>query len=529
MCIFILRPVKNLVFIPGARRPSFRRSIMSLSSILTAFTPAAQDLAGKIERINGKISDVVWGPPMLILLLGAGVYLSLLLGFFQVFRFGHWWKHTFAALFSDRKVTRQRDKKSISQFQALATALASTLGTGNIVGVATAITAGGPGAVFWMWVSAFFGMMTNFAEKILGIYFRYKNEKGEWTGGAMIYIERGLGQRWLALLFSFFCLIASFGIGNIAQVNGIAVSMESAFSVPPFATGMVLSLLVGLVITGGLKRIAALSERLVPFMSVVYIAAASAVIIANLRQVPAAFAEILEGAFSLKSAGGGIMGYAMSRAVRFGVARGIFSNEAGLGSSVIVHSASDVREPVEQGMWAIFEVFFDTIVICTLTALAILSTGSHRIQGLDGAQLPFYAFSSVLGAAGEYVVTGSIMLFAFMSVIGWSHFGAKSAEYMGGGKIAPLYRLFFTAAVFFGAVSNVRLVWELSDIFNGLMAVPNLIAVFALSGTIYKIVNNYRERIFKCRKIPPLLSYNDESVKAREKRSRLSEKRGPLR
>ncbi len=502
---------------------------MGLDCILTASAPFAQDLVGKIEQINGKINEIVWGPPMIILLLGAGVYLSFLLGFFQLFRFGHWWKHTFAALFRSGNKARQKEKKSISQFQALATALASTLGTGNIVGVATAITAGGPGAVFWMWVSAFFGMMTNFAEKILGIYFRYKNESGEWTGGAMIYIERGLGQRRLAFLFSFFCLVASFGIGNIAQVNGIAASLESAFSLPPFASGAALSVLVGLVIGGGLKRIAAVSERIVPLMSVLYIAAASAVIIANLGRVPAAFREILEGAFSPRSAGGGIMGYAMSRAARFGVARGIFSNEAGLGSSVIVHSASDVKEPVEQGMWAIFEVFFDTMVICTLTALAILSTGSHRIHGLDGAQLPFHAFSSVLGAAGEYVVTFSITLFAFMSVIGWSHFGAKSAEYMGGGKIVPLYRLFFAAAVFFGAVSDVKLVWELSDTFNGLMAVPNLVAVFALSGTIYKIVENYRDRVFRGRNISPMLSYDGEAAKAQGRSMKPSGNPGPLR
>jgi AGCS family alanine or glycine:cation symporter len=481
---------------------------MDLSIILTAPTPFWQYVSENIYEMNGKVSEIVWGVPMLLLMIGAGVYLSFLLGFFQVFRFKHWWKHTVVALFRDKKVTKSKDSASISQFQALATALASTLGTGNIVGVATAITAGGPGAIFWMWVSAFFGMMTNFAEKILGIYFRYKNVNGEWTGGAMIYIERGLKMKRLAVLFSVFCVFASFGIGNIAQVNGIAVSMKSAFNIPHYATGALSAALVGLVILGGLKRIAKVSEKLVPLMSIIYFAAVVAVIGVNFRQIPAAFLEIFSGAFSLKSAGGGIMGYTVARAARFGIARGVFSNEAGLGSSVIVHSASDVKEPVEQGMWAIFEVFFDTIFICTLSALAILTTGAHGVLGLEGAEIPFYAFASVLGSFGEYIVTVSIMLFAFLSIIGWSYYGTKSIEYLGGAKIVPYYKLIFVVVVYVGAVSGVKLVWELSDTFNGLMAIPNLFAIFALSGTIYKIVKNYNERVFKGRRdLPPMLTY----------------------
>lgn len=480
---------------------------MDFDNILSSGGPFWQQAGEKIYDINGAISSVVWGAPMLLLLVGAGIYLSFLLGFFQLFRFSHWWKSTVMALFNDKKVSESKDKRSISQLQALATALASTLGTGNIVGVATAIAAGGPGAIFWMWVSAFFGMMTNFAEKILGIYFRYKNKNGEWIGGAMIYIERGLEMKWLAVLFSIFCALASFGIGNIAQVNGIAVSMKSAFGTPHYVTGIFCALLVGLVILGGLKRIAKVSEKLVPLMSLIYFIAALVVICANFTKIPAAFSDIFTGAFSLKSAGGGIAGYTVARAMRFGIARGVFSNEAGLGSSVIVHSASDVKEPVQQGMWAIFEVFFDTILMCTLSAIAILVTDANKIPGLEGAEIPFYAFSSVLGSVGEMTLTLSILLFAFLSMIGWSYFGEKAIEYLGGTKIIPVYKLIFAAMIYFGAVSEVKLAWELSDTFNGLMAIPNLFALFALSGTVYKIVRNYRDRVFLRKNIPPMLTY----------------------
>ena len=467
-------------------------------------------LADAVRDINERLSALVWGAPMLALFIGAGLFFSLRLHFFQLTHFRHWWEHTVAAVFKGKSAARKKGEGSISQLQALMTALASTIGTGNIVGVATAIAAGGAGAVFWMWVSAFFGMMTNFAEKILGIYFRYKGKGGEWKGGAMVYIEKGLNMKWLALLFSLFCLIASFGIGNLAQVNGVAAALEGVFSVPRGATGVVFAALVGLVILGGIKRIAAVSEKLVPLMSALYFAGVLAVIIVNLRHVPAAFAEIFEGAFSLRSAGGGILGCTMARAARFGVARGVFSNEAGLGSSVMIHSAADVKEPVHQGMWAILEVFFDTIVMCTLTALAILATGAHEIPALEGAQMTYYAFSSVLGRAGGYIVAVSIALFAFCSTIGWSFYGSRAAEYLLGEKILPAYKLLFSLAVYVGAVSSASLVWELSDTFNGLMALPNLLALFALSGTVVKIVRNYNGRVFRRSSASPLLSYYDE-------------------
>ncbi len=486
---------------------------MSLFPILTASVGFWQELADKISLINEKANALVWGLPMLVLFIGAGLYFSFRLGFFQIFRFGHWWEHTISSLFKGKRVRKSRDKKSISQFQALAAALASTIGTGNIVGVATAITAGGAGAIFWMWVSAFFGMMTNFAEKILGIYFRHKNKDGEWTGGAMFYIEKGLGQRWLAMLFSFFCLVASFGTGNMAQINGVAASLESAFSVPSHVTGIVMAILVGLVILGGIKRIAAVSEKLVPLMSIIYFAGVLAVIGANFRLVPAAFAEIFEGAFSLKSAGGGLLGYGVARAARYGIARGVFSNEAGLGSSVMIHSSADVKEPVHQGMWAILEVFFDTIVMCTLTAIAILATGAHNVAAIEGAQITFFAFSTVFGKFGEYIVTISILFFAFCSTIGWSFYGTRAAEYLLGRKVVPIYKLFYVAVVYVGAVSSVRLVWELADTFNGLMALPNLFALFALSGTVFKIVRNYKDRVFRHKNIAPILSYDEQKYR----------------
>ena len=486
---------------------------MSLFPILTASTGFWQVLGDNISFLNEKVNALVWGLPMLFLFIGAGLYFSFRLGFFQIFRFGHWWKHTVSSLFTNKRVRKTKDKKSISQFQALAAALASTIGTGNIVGVATAITAGGAGAIFWMWVSAFFGMMTNFAEKILGIYFRHKNKDGEWTGGAMFYIEKGLKQKWLAMMFSFFCLVASFGTGNMAQINGVAVSLESAFRVPSYATGIVMAILVGLVILGGIKRIAAVSEKLVPLMSILYFAGVLVVIGANFRQVPAAFAEIFEGAFSLKSAGGGLLGYGVARAARYGIARGVFSNEAGLGSSVMIHSTADVREPVHQGMWAILEVFFDTIVMCSLTAIAILATGAHNVASIEGAQITFFAFSSVFGKAGEYIVTISILFFAFCSTIGWSFYGTRAAEYLLGKKAVPFYKLAYVAVVYVGAVTSVRLVWELADTFNGLMALPNLFALFALSGTVYKIVRNYKDRVFRHKDIEPILSYHEQKYR----------------
>lgn len=336
----------------------------------------------KIEAINDTLNNFVWGVPMLVLIISTGIFMTVRTRFFQVAKIKHWFGSTLFAIFKKKDVTKTKDKTAISQFQALATALAATIGTGNIAGVATAVVIGGPGAVFWMWVSAFFGMMTNFSEKILGIYYRKKNNQGEWSGGAMYYIEEGLkgkkGVRHLAkplaVLFSVFCVLASFGIGNMTQVNSISGAMSSNFNIPAIVTGIVLAVVAGLIILGGIKRIASVTEKMVPFMALFYITGCLIIFVTNYKQIPYVFSSIFSNAFNFGAVAGGVGGYIIKRAATMGFKRGIFSNESGLGSSVIVHSSSDVKEPVIQGMWGIFEVFFDTLIVCTLTAFVILSS-----------------------------------------------------------------------------------------------------------------------------------------------------------
>lgn len=473
-----------------------------------------QSIFDAIEKVNTAVNGVVWGVPMLVLFLLVGIYMTVGTGFFQIFHFGYTIKNTIFAIFKNKNVVKTDDKKAISQFQALATALAATVGTGNIVGVATAITAGGAGAVFWMWVSAFFGMMTSYSENVLGIFFRHKNENGDWIGGPMYYIEKGLKQKWLARIFSVFCLLASFGIGSIAQVNGISTAMTKSFKVPGFVTGIVVCILIGVIVLGGLKRIVNVTEKFVPIMALFYITGTLIVIIANYKHIGSAFSEIFSSAFSLKSVGGGVFGYAITRSMKFGVARGVFSNEAGLGSSVMVHSSSDTKEPVVQGLWGIFQVFFDTVIICTLTALTILTTGADKVAGLEGINITMYAFGSVMGKTGEYIVSIGIIMFAFSTILGWSVYGTRAAEYLGGKKLKLFYRIIFLTMVFTGAVSSVQLVWDLSDTFNGLMAIPNLIGVILLSGTVFKITKNYKRRKFQGEKASPLISYHQNDLKA---------------
>lgn len=335
-----------------------------------------------ITSVNSAVNGVVWGIPMLILIISTGIYMTVRTGFFQITKIKHWANETFLAIFKKRSVTKTKEKKAISQFQALSTALAATIGTGNIAGVATAIAVGGPGAVFWMWLSAFFGMMTNYSENVLGIFYRNKNDHGEWSGGAMYYINEGLKDRKgfkhiakpLAVLFSIFCVLASFGIGNMTQVNSISSAMKSNFNIPTVVTGIVLAVIAALVIVGGIKRIASVTEKLVPFMALFYIIGCLIIFFSNFHQIPYVFSSIFSNAFNFGAIAGGIGGYIIKRAVTMGFKRGVFSNEAGLGSSVMVHSASDVKEPVVQGMWGIFEVFFDTIIVCTLTSFVILSS-----------------------------------------------------------------------------------------------------------------------------------------------------------
>lgn len=457
-----------------------------------------------IDSLNQVLNNFIWGPAMLAFFLGIGLMFTLRTKIFQISHFKLWFGSTFLAVFKKEDVLKTKDKNSISQFQSLCTALASTMGTGNIAGVATAIAAGGPGTIFWMWVSAFLGMMTNYAEKTLGIKYRYKNANGSWVGGAMIYIERGLGLKWLAALFSIFCALASFGIGNMTQVNSISSSLHNSFGIPPIVTGVTMASLVALVIMGGIKRIASLTEKLIPFISILYILGGMVVILVNAKAIPSAFTLIISEAFNLRAASGGVAGYGFAVAMRKGISRGVFSNEAGLGSSVMVHSASDVKEPVIQGMWGMFEVFADTLVVCTITALVILTSGIYdmntylsntaaNIPNLDGAPLTANAFSSVIPFGSQFVAI-SIMCFAFATLVGWSYYGERAVEYLFGMKAIFPYKLCYIVVIVFGSVSSVRLVWEISDTLNGFMAIPNLIALTLLSGEVIQMTKDYLKR-----------------------------------
>lgn len=467
-------------------------------------TQIMEKFAVNVERVNDAVNGFVWGPVMLAVFLLVGLLCTVRSRFFQVTKFKLWMNETILAIFKKKSVRKTDDKKAISQFQALSTALAATVGTGNIAGVATAIVSGGPGAVFWMWISAFLGMMTNFSENVLGIKYRYKNEKGDWIGGAMIYMDRGLNMKWLAMIFSFFCVLASFGIGNMSQANSIASAVNNTFHVPKWVVGVVIMVFAALVILGGIKRIAQVTEKIVPFMAIFYIVGGLAIIILNIDGIPAAFGMIFRSAFNFRAAGGGFLGYTISQAIRFGIARGVFSNEAGLGSSVMVHSASDVKEPVVQGMWGIFEVFADTIVICTITALSILTTvydpeiGVTALdtagKALDGAPLTTAAFSTTFGSWGGVFISISLTLFAFSTILGWSYYGERGIYYIFGQKAVPVYKVIFILMLIVGCVSQLELVWDISDTFNGLMAIPNLLAVILLHGQVIQEIKSYMKR-----------------------------------
>lgn len=487
----------------------------------------------KLAEINGIINTFIWVKIGLVLLIGTGILMTCCTRCFQISHLRHWWRETIGSVFrKGGAATKKTDKKSISQFQALCTALAATIGTGNIAGVSAAIVIGGPGAVFWMWIAAFFGMMTNYSENVLGIYYRRRNTQGEWSGGAMYYLKDGLGSKKhckrigsvLAVLFSIFAILASFGIGNMGQVNKIVLNLQSAFfptstatvggiSVVALVCGVVLMLLAALIIIGGLQRIASVAERIVPFMAVLYIIGALVVFIVHINSVGAMFAAIFRFAFSGSAIAGGAAGITIREAITQGCKRGVFSNEAGLGSSVMVHSSSNVREPVTQGMWGIFEVFFDTFVVCTMTAIVVLSSGYIDLQtglavaGTDDATLVARAFGNVFGPAGEMFVAVAMLLFAFTTVLGWSQYGTKSVEYLLGEKATKVYQVIFVLMILSGAVMTSSLAWDISDTFNGLMMVPNLIGVIALSPLVVKITKNYVNRKIKGIQEAPILSY----------------------
>lgn len=481
-----------------------------------------------ITKINGSVNGVVWGTFGISLLFAAGIIMTIANSGFQFTHFAHWIKMTIGAIFKDKNITAHtgKDNKAISQFQSLCTALAATIGTGNIVGVATAIIAGGPGAIFWMWIMAILGMMTNYSENVLGIFFRRKGSKGEWRGGAMYYLRDGLGgykgMKYvgvvLAVLFSLFCLFASFGIGNMSQVNSIAGNMQSAFNIPAPVTGFLLVVIASVVILGGLKRVAAVTEKLVPVMAIIYIIGALIIFLTNITAAPAVFAAIFKGAFAAKSAAGGVIGYGIQKAITMGFKRGAFSNEAGLGSSVMVHSSSNVKEPVRQGMWGIFEVFADTIIVCTLTAFVILSTGvvdlntGLMISQNEGSGLVGEAFATVFGGFGPKFIALAILLFAFSTVLGWSHYGETAWQYIFGeclhlpDWLGIIYKVCFVIVIYFGCTMSLDLAWDISDTFNGLMMIPNLIGVIALCPLVARITKNYVDRKIHKKDIEPLIS-----------------------
>ncbi len=491
-----------------------------------------------VAHVNDVINNFVWVKIGLILLLGTGIIMTCLTGFFQVSHFRHWWKHTIGELFNKESDSKDKsDKHNISQFQSLCTALAATVGVGNIAGVASAIVAGGAGSIFWMWIAAFFGMMTNYSENVLGIYYRRKNERGEWCGGPMYYLRDGLGRHKncrtlgavLAVAFCIFCLFASFGIGNLSQNNTIAVNLNAAFNVPTWVTGIGIVIVAALVIIGGIKRIAAVTEKIVPFMVALYMIGAFVIFFSNIQSAGLVFKSIFGCAFGIKAVEGGFVGVTVKSVITWGFKRGVFSNEAGLGSSVMVHSCSNVREPVRQGMWGIFEVFADTIVVCTLTAFVILSsgvvdpaTGTVLVTGADGVALEKTAlvgaaFSTVFGKFGTGFIAIAVMLFAFSTTLGWSVYGSKAWEYLFGRKSVIGYKIFFVLMCFVGPQLTSSLAWDISDTFNGMMMIPNLIGVLVLSPEVYKITKNYIARHIHGKEEKPILSSFEDVQKDMEK------------
>ena len=438
-------------------------------------------------NINSVVNNFVWGPPILVLIVGVGLFLSVKTGFFSITKLGYTLKNTLLKMFSKE----QRGEGEVTAFQAVATALAATVGTGNVAGVATAIALGGPGAIFWMWLAAILGMTTKFAEVVLAVNFREKTEDGRFVGGPMYYIENGLGKswKWLAVLFAFFGTLASFGIGNMTQANSVALAVEGSFKIPPLATGIVLAVLTGLVIVGGIKRIGAITEKLVPFMAAIYILGGLFILLSNVGAIPGAFAIIFKEAFTGTAAVGGFAGATMARAIRYGIARGVFTNEAGLGSAPIAHAAATTDHPVRQGLWGIFEVFADTIVICSITALAIVTTGVWE-TGESGAVLTTLAFNTAIPGGG-IIVTVGLILFAYSTILGWAYYGERCLEYLVGTKPILAYRLLWTVFIVIGAVGGLEFIWSLADTLNGLMAIPNLIGVLFLSGTVFKLTKEF--------------------------------------
>ncbi len=448
-----------------------------------------------VMRMNGIVNGIVWGPWMLTLLVGTGVYLTIILGFPQIRYFGFMFK----TVFCKRKKVEGKEG-SISSFAALSTALASTIGTGNIAGVATALHLGGPGALFWMLISAVFGMTTKFAEVTLAVHFRDKDDLGNIRGGTMYMLEKGTGQKWLAWLFAFFTTFAAFGIGNAIQANSTAEGLNLGFGIPHVATGIVMAILTALVIYGGLKRISEVTTYLVPVMAVFYVIGAVITVGLHSDLIIPSLAKAVKYAVSDPMAmPGALAGWSIKLALTKGIARGVFSNEAGLGSAPLVHATAEVDHPVRQGVYGLFEVFADTIVICTLTALAILTTGVLTSNAdLTGAQLTLSAFQTVLGDTGVMILSVGLAMFAFSTILGWYWYGETGAVYIFGTKVIPVYKILWVIVIVIGAwggggafLSNI---WNMSDTMNGLMAAPNLIALLWLSGKLRELVKDFDDK-----------------------------------
>jgi alanine or glycine:cation symporter, AGCS family len=426
----------------------------------------------RVAEVNRVIDSWVWGLPLIVLLLGTGLLLTVITGGIQFRRLGFALREVLGRL-----TERGRGAGSVSPFQAVSTALASTVGVGNIAGVATAIALAGPGALFWLWVSGLLGMCTKFAEIVVALHYREPDRSGTMRGGAMYTLKKGLKLPWLGGLFALLTALAAFGIGNMVQANTVADAMRTTFGVAPHATGLALAAIAAFVILGGIKRIGRFTEVLVPFMAIFYLSGGLVILLLHVRELPHALSLVLTGAFNGTAAAGGFAGAGVAQAVRYGVARGLFSNEAGLGSAPMVHAAAQTDHPVRQGMYGIFEVLVDTILICTTTGLVILVTGTWS-SGATGAALSTAAFEAGLpGTWGDVIVTGGLLLFSFSTLIGWSYYGETGAVYLFGAAAAWPYRLAWIVFIYLGAVGSLHLVWEVADTLNGLMAFPNLIAV----------------------------------------------------
>ncbi len=445
-----------------------------------------------LEKIVDSVNGILWDYILIFLLIGVGIYFTFRLRFPQIRKIRQSFKQVFGGLFDK---SESADRNGMSSFQALATAIAAQVGTGNLAGTATAISAGGPGAIFWMWVSAFFGMGTIFAEAVLAQKYTDRVD-GEITGGPAYYISKGLGNKGLAAFFAIAIIIALGFVGNMVQSNSIAVAVNNAFGINKLVIGLIIAIFAMLILVGGMTRIAQFTELVVPIMALIYIVGGIIILIRKGSQVGPAFGMIFTGAFNPKAIGGGVLGITMKEAVRFGVARGLFSNEAGMGSTPHAHAVAKVDYPAEQGLVAIFGVFFDTIVICTLTALIILTTESHTIPGLEGPAITQMAFANGLGNFGAPFIAVSLFFFAFSTIIGWYFFGEANIKYLFGSAGIKYYRCFVIGFIILGSFLRVDFVWKIADMFNGFMALPNIIALFALSPVVIKSLNEY-ERDYK--------------------------------